>query len=139
MMNAARSTELIHFPGAVVQRDPGPEMLNERIEHCAVTLSDGRVLILGGAGGSPPSPFGTQASAELTNATSGTAVPELTPVRSMLEARAGMACTLLGDGSVLVTGGFQTTGLLTGTTSPVQTLGSAEIFRVAPALITNHR
>jgi hypothetical protein len=111
-------------------------MSAERIEHCAVTLGDGRVVILGGAGGSNSQTFGTEGSAETTLAVPGTPIPGLEPVaQPLLEPRAGMACTLLHDGSVLVTGGFQIAGLLTGTKSTVQTLGSAEIFRVAPPLI----
>jgi hypothetical protein len=137
LMNAARSTELIHFPGTTVHRDPGPDMLTERIEHCAVTLADGRVLILGGVGGSTGAAFGTQGSAEITSAVPGTPIPALAAVgQGLLGPRAGMACTLLGDGSVLVTGGLQTVGVIAGTVSQVQTLGSAEIFRVAPGLIT---
>ncbi|MHB1843278.1 MAG: Kelch repeat-containing protein [Deltaproteobacteria bacterium] len=132
-----QQTELIHFPGNIVTNDRGPDMLASRIDHCAVPLPDGRAVLLGGLGGASAATFGTLSSAEVIYAdpASGTAVPASQPVSTgMTEARAGMACTLLPDGSILVTGGIQTTGPLNGTTQPVATLQSAEIFQPVPLI-----
>ncbi len=133
--SVAQETELIHFPGNQVTVSEGPAMASPRIDHCAVALPDGRAVLLGGLGGTGPSDFGTVATAELLydDPTSGTAIPGSQPIVPGLgEARAGMACTLLPDGSILVTGGIQTTGPLNGTTQPVKTLSSAEIFQPVP-------
>jgi hypothetical protein len=142
------TTELIAFPpGSNGQNsvDPGfatTDMQIERIDHCAVALPDGRVVVLGGLGGSDATVFGTTNSAEVfSDDPLAQTLPSVqsTPVSNggLLTARAGMACTLLQDGSILVTGGFQTTAPLTGTTQPVTTLNSAEIYRPLPLVVTD--
>ncbi len=136
------TTELLAFPGGNV--DPGVASANmqvERIDHCAVALPDGRVLVLGGLSGNTPDTFGTTNSAEVFSdfpLASTLPAVETTPALfgGLLQARAGMACTLLQDGSILVTGGFQTTGALQGTVQPVTTLNSAEIYRPLPLATT---
>jgi hypothetical protein len=109
----------------------------ERIDHCAVALPDGRVLVLGGLSGNTQSTFGTTNSAEMFSDYPLASTPpavNMNPVPAgLLQARAGMACTLLQDGSILVTGGFQTTGpLASDNTQAVTTLNSAEIYRPLP-------
>ena len=48
-----------------------------------------------------------------------------------------MEAVALSSRSILVTGGFQTTAPLTGTTQPVTTLNSAEIYRPLPLVVTD--
>jgi hypothetical protein len=130
------STELIPISQSVNAGTLTADMEVERIDHCAVALPDGRVVILGGLSGSDASSFGTTNSAEVfSDDPTAETLPSVqsTPVpNGLLQARAGMACTLLRDGSILVTGGIQTTGPLSGNQQPVTTLDSAEIFRPLP-------
>jgi hypothetical protein len=132
------TTELLAFAGGNV--NPGAAATNmqvERIDHCAVPLPDGRVVVLGGLSGNSATTFGTTKSAEVFS--DDPLAPTLPAVQStaalsggLLQARAGMACTLLQDGSILVTGGFQTIGPLQGTAQQVTTLNTAEIYRPLP-------
>ena len=132
------TTELLAFPGGNV--NPGvaaTDMQVERIDHCAVSLPDGRVLVLGGLSGNSQSTFGTTSDAEMFSDYPLASTPpavNMNPVPAgLLQARAGMACTLLTDGTILVTGGFQTTGpLQSDNTQAVTTLNSAEIYRPLP-------
>ena len=70
-------------------------MREARIGHSATTLSDGRVLILGGFNGS------YLKTAELFDPRTG----RFSAAGSMNVGRSGHTATLLGDGTVLVTGG----------------------------------
>jgi hypothetical protein len=81
--------------------------------HTATLLPDGKVLVAGGRGG--PSYSGAHASTELYDPDSGT----WTATVRMIEARYGHTATLLSDGTVLVVGGFSSSG------SP---LASAELY-----------
>lgn len=132
------TTELIAFPGGTVNPgSPSTPMQVERIDHCAVPLPDGRVLVLGGLSGNDQGSFGTTNSAEVFSdypiAPNLPSVQAIPVPKGLLQARAGMACTLLQDGSILVTGGFQTTGpLQSNNAQPVTTLNSAEIYRPLP-------
>ena len=77
-------------------------MAEGRIDHTAVLLPDGRVLVTGGYTYDSTGNNGTAlSSAELYDPDTG----EWTATGSMAEARAGLAATLLSDGTVLVTGG----------------------------------
>lgn len=79
-------------------------MNGERHDHTATRLLDGRVLITGGRDDVWDSPSGTVlSSAEIYDPATG----EFTPTGSMNEARVYHAATLLPDGKVLITGGFQ--------------------------------
>lgn len=78
----------------------GPSMHTARYSHTATLLSDGRVLVVGGNGGSPG---GQLASAEIFDPARGTwdAAPD------MGVARVEHTATLLPDGRVLVAGGVR--------------------------------
>jgi hypothetical protein len=78
---------------------PGPSLLAARFAHTATRLADGRVLIVGGAGGAPG--FLAHTSCEIYDPTTGT----ITPAAPLAHPRAGHAAHLLPDGRVLVAGG----------------------------------
>jgi large repetitive protein len=92
---------------------PTGSMVTAREFHTATLLGNGKVLVAGGndiAG----SGFGTVAGAELYNPSSGT----FSPTGSMATAREFHTATLLGNGKVLVAGGF----------GPTAQLASAELY-----------
>lgn len=92
------STEWISGASKVTAGPP----LAPRAEACAVTLEDGRALVVGGRSGATP-----VAAAELVDpglAANSVAFPGA--------ARVNATCTLLPDGSVLVAGGTSATGAL---------------------------
>ena len=72
-----------------------------RARHTATLLDDGRVLVVGGVGGSAADDL-TTASADLYDPSSGTWVPSA----GMAQPREEHAATLLLDGRVLVVGGL---------------------------------
>ena len=155
-LDVGKTTELIAFPPKpgepgqyqVVQGTEAALMSVERIDHCMVPLPDGRVVIIGGLSGATASSFGTTASIEVASddptGTPPSDLPKITmheAAQSLVTSRAGMACTLLPDGSILVTGGITTDACgatntshcaLNGTTQTVKTLSSAEIYRPLP-------
>jgi hypothetical protein len=72
-----------------------------RDSHTAISLTDGRVLIAGGWGGSVAT-----ASAELYDPKTG----RFSPTGSLPEARYGQIAALLSDGRVLIAGGARDAG-----------------------------
>ena len=93
-------------------------MHTARYQHNATLLSNGQVLVAGGYNENVSSPFLT--SAELYNPSTGT----WTLTGSMHTARIYDTMTLLTDGQVLVTGGYNTT-------STINILASAELYNPA--------
>jgi hypothetical protein len=93
---ATKSTELYNPTARTFEA--GPDMSVERIEHRAVRLDDGKVLITGGCDTAGV----VHSSCEIYDHDAGT----ITPVASMNEPRLGHQISLLNDGRVLVTGGF---------------------------------
>ena len=100
------------FTGLALAQDPTPDvgwqavagLLEARYDHCAVALTDGRILVAGGIGNN-----GKLNTAEIYG-------PDdvFLPVAPMSVARSQHSCTLLSDGRVLVAGGADS--------------GSAELF-----------
>ncbi|WP_225826709.1 Kelch repeat-containing protein [Streptomyces naphthomycinicus] len=94
-----RSAEL--FRPATGGWTPAEPMTDPRLDHRAVRLPDGRVLVVGGnTATAGPAPVG-QAFCELYDPVAGT----WSPTGSLRLPRSGHQATLLTDGSVLVTGG----------------------------------
>jgi Kelch motif/Galactose oxidase, central domain len=77
--------------------EPGPDLSEPRVGHAAVTLSDGRVLLVGGFGAA-----GVTATTDVFDAVSGT----VTAGPVLLGRRADPFVVLLSDGAILVAGGF---------------------------------
>jgi hypothetical protein len=73
-----------------------------RDSHTATLLPNGKVLIVGGLTGNLNSNSGSLASSELYDPASGT----FTTTGNLLTARASHTATLLGNGTVLITGGY---------------------------------
>ncbi len=97
--------------GVAVAREsvqPLGDMKDARVRHSATLLSDGTVLVAGGASLSDPQGLGSNAlaSAELYVS----AYTGFTSLPNMNAARWGHTATLLRDGSVLIAGGFDATG-----------------------------
>jgi hypothetical protein len=84
------------------------DMKDARVRHSATLLSDGTVLVAGGASLSDPQGLGSNAlaSAELYVS----AFTGFTSLPNMNAARWGHTATLLRDGSVLIVGGFDAAG-----------------------------
>jgi hypothetical protein len=114
-------------------------MTVSRSGHAATLLPDGRVLIAGGvldfgAGGTVPIPSGPgAASAELYDPVSGT----FTSTSSMSEGRSGHTATLLGDGTVLVTGTDNTAELFSPGTETFSGVGERHAGLGATATLRN--
>jgi hypothetical protein len=106
----------------------GPSLDVPRGNICALTLNDNRVLVTGGRGGhtviSSQNIVGTYT--DNGNADPGTAFA-YAKIGTMTDARYFHTCTLLQDGSVLVTGGINES------TGTFDTLSSMEIFVPRPA------
>jgi hypothetical protein len=80
----------------------GGKMSAPRMHDAAITLLDGKVLILGGAAWTDASSGTPAASADLFDPSSGTFAPT---AHAMSAARAGIRSVLMADGRVLVTSG----------------------------------
>jgi hypothetical protein len=107
-------------------RAAGPSIDVPRGHICAVTLPDGRVLAIGGRGGTNAAKLESQSTntvfSENGDGTVGAGRGE-----PMAEPRYFHTCTLLADGSVLVAGGVLEQG------ASFSTLSSLEIFVPRPA------
>ena len=103
----------------------GNEVLTTRAFHTATLLTDGTVLI---AGGITDFSGDTTATAEIYDPTAGTFTAT---TGDMTVSRAGHTATLLGDGTVLITGGesTETTGIFT-------SLDTAEIYTPSTGMFT---
>jgi hypothetical protein len=95
------STEL--FDPATETFVPGGNMTEPRSFHAATLLQNGDVLIVGGINAYRDGVDTTSSTAELYVSRSG----QFVPTGGMSVKRAAMAATLLRDGTVLVTGGFE--------------------------------
>lgn len=106
-MNALDSAELYTRTNDSVTSAPG-KMSTPRIQNAAVTLLDGKVLVVGGAGWSDAfSNTNTPSvSADLFDPTSGTFAPTAHPLTT---ARAGIRAALAWDGRVVITSGGDNT------------------------------
>jgi hypothetical protein len=99
----------LYNPGSGTWTATG-SMGGARLGHISIQLADGRVLVAGGFNTAPPAEIPV-ASAELYDPTTGT----WNDTADLVEGRAGATATLLSDGRVLITGGFDSngTGLIT--------------------------
>jgi hypothetical protein len=97
----------------------GPDV-GQRASICAVTLPDGTVLAIGGRSGTTP-----HSDPSATIVSFGSA-PAATPAAPLKVPRWAHTCTLLADGTVLVTGGIDDT-------SGTKVLQDAYIYTPAPA------
>jgi hypothetical protein len=106
-MNALASAELYTRMTDSVTSAPGM-MSAPRIQNAAVTLVDGKVLVVGGAGWSDAvsSNNTPSVSADLFDPTSGTFAPTAHPLTT---ARAGIRAALAWDGRVVITSGGDNT------------------------------
>ena len=109
----------IYDPSASHEAHSGPFELAAdtnlfRENHAAVTLQDGRVLVVGGAAHFSSDPAKGLAQAEIYDPATGT----FHWTASTTTPRTGPKATLLRDGSVLITGGY----------NGLQFLSSAEMF-----------
>jgi len=100
------TAEIYDINDAVVK--PTGLMAAERIEHAAVRLPDGRVLVTGGRTADDKA----IASAEIFDPTTG----QFTTIGPMTTPRRGHAMVLMLDGDVLITGGFGADGRALATT-----------------------
>jgi len=96
---------------------PMGSMGSAREYHAAALLSNGQVLVMGGLDTQSNSPMYFLSSSDLFDPTSG----EFSPAADMTTQRYSHTATTLGNGDVLVTGGYG------GTTSTV--LATAEIYK----------
>lgn len=111
-----QSTEVWDFRG--MRRRPGANMTTSRALHLAVTLADGRVLLIGGS----DTTGAVLASCEIYDPTTNA----YTATGSMATPRTLHAACLLADGRVMVAGG--TSSLVDTTAAITSTLGSVEIY-----------
>jgi N-acetylneuraminic acid mutarotase len=98
---------------------PTGSMHTARYQHTATLLQNGKVLVAGGYNENETNPF--LASAELYNPATGT----WTTTGSMHAARIYETANLLGNGQVLVAGGYNTTP------TAINILASAELYNPA--------
>jgi len=99
--HALDSAEIYTRSTDTVTSAPG-KMAIARIHDAAITLLDGKVLILGGAAWTDTSTGTPAATADLFDPTSGTFAPT---AHAMSVPRAGIRAVLMADGRVLVTSG----------------------------------
>jgi hypothetical protein len=87
------------------QVTPAGSLSVVRVEHAAVRLADGRVLVTGGHSAGERARLGVSESAEIWEPATGSfrRLP-----RPMMIPRAGHSATLLPDGRVLIAGGYST-------------------------------
>ncbi len=126
---AASGTTEIYDP---LVRDfrPGPDMIEERDFVAAVTLDDGRVLVVGGL-----RYVGSGATFSLTAEIYDPALGRFRETRSApLERRAGHCLTLLDDGRVLITGGLPQGASLLATAELFDPSSETFRFTATPAL-----
>lgn len=126
-----------------VSWSPAGGMLYARVRHTATLLLNGKVLLTGGAletvvESELPLPSGTFASplqtAELYDPNTGA----FEAASLMLHARWGHTATLLRDGTVLIVGGFDRTGVLMDAEHG-RAIQSAELYDPARKTFTERR
>lgn len=113
---ASKASEL-YIPGLVRFAATSGQLNVPRLHHQALRLNDGRVLVLGGAPDQMWNDAQAYASAEMFDNKTGFYSSLL---NSMNEGRAQFTATLLGNGQVLIVGGWQS--------SSRRTLASAELY-----------
>ncbi|MCY1045909.1 hypothetical protein OV208_31645 [Corallococcus sp. bb12-1] len=105
-VKGARSVGSSEFLEGVALASTGP-VLFPRSNACAVSLADGRVVVLGGQGIESGTPRATAWAELIIPVKDGQPVVLGLPL--LPQPRAGLSCTALADGSVLVVGGVDDT------------------------------
>ncbi|RYZ40619.1 MAG: hypothetical protein EOO71_15370 [Myxococcaceae bacterium] len=101
-LNGARAVSASEFLEGVALASTGPALF-PRSHACAVSLTDGRVVLLGGQGDDFGTPRATAWAELILPVKDGRPIVLGLPL--MPQPRTGLSCTALPDGSVLVVGG----------------------------------
>ncbi len=124
LVRPVASSEVLNASAATV--GPGPDIRTARGDVCAVTMTDGTVLAVGGRTSDTGAPPRSDATAVLITAASTGGVTSI-GAPNLPKARYFHTCTALQDGTVLVTGGINE--LVDGT---VEILQDAYIYTPTP-------
>jgi len=108
MGQSVHSTAEIWNPASGTSTAVAGEMTTDRLQASAVTLQDGRVLVVGGFGGPYAYASSAVAAAELWDPATG----RFSPTGDLTQARVNHLLSLLPDGRVLVTGGAGPEGVI---------------------------
>ena len=123
--NATSDTAILDFASnGMLRVVAGPALDAARGHMCAATLNDGRMLFIGGRGDA--SMANTTILTNDTSKTDPAGGITISSQSTLMDARYFHTCTLLEDGSVLVTGGIRETD------TGFDTLASMEVFVPRP-------
>ncbi len=125
MVRPLQSSEVLNAAAATVT--PGPDLRTPKGDACAISLSDGSVLAMGGRTAETGTAAHAEASSVLLTPTTSGAITSI-EAPSLPTARYQHTCTTLVDGTVLVTGGVNERS-----DGSVEILNDAYIYTPTPA------